>query len=308
MSKTGRFKLVLLADATAKARTLHFSRRTLVIASALIIAVSCSAIYGTSLLLARWLTTIALANIQAENQELHQHLAKFNQRLQIVNNQLKSLAQSDDQLRLFANIPRLDSDVRAVGVGGNVDPALEIARQDREVRDLLQNLDKIEREIKLQHASFQEIERQFAVNSDLLVHTPSIRPVEGGYVSSGFGMRLDPFTRRRSHHNGADISVERGTPVSAPADGEVIFAKRTPGLGNLLILDHGYGFQTAYGHLSSFSARLGQKVTRGQKIGEVGNTGRSTAPHLHYEVFVNGRAVDPLDYFFETDVGALASR
>ena len=308
MSKPGRFKLVLLADATAKVRTLHFSRRMLVVAAALAVLAVGGAIYGTSNILARWLTTIALANIQAENQELRHHLARFNLRLKTVNDQLKSLAVSDDQLRLLANIPRLESDVRAVGIGGNTDPALEIARGDEMVSSLLQDLDKIEREIKLQNASFQEIERQFAANSDLLVHTPSIRPVEGGYVSSGFGMRLDPFNRRRAHHNGADISVARGTPVLAPADGEVVFSKRTPGLGNLLIIDHGYGFQTAYGHLSSFTVRLGQEVTRGQKIGEVGNTGRSTAPHLHYEVYVHGRAVDPLDYFFETDVAALAAQ
>jgi murein DD-endopeptidase MepM/ murein hydrolase activator NlpD len=167
---------------------------------------------------------------------------------------------------------------------------------------------KMDREIKLQQSSFVEIKDQFESKKDLIAHTPSIRPVEGGYFSSGFGKRRDPFNGRWEIHSGLDISVGRGTPVCATADGEVVFAKRTPGLGNLVIVDHGYGFTTAYGHMSRFNVGLGARVTRGQKIGEVGNTGRSTAPHLHYQVSVMDNAVDPRDYIFEPNAIEYARR
>ncbi|RLE25941.1 MAG: hypothetical protein DRJ65_06650 [Acidobacteria bacterium] len=128
--------------------------------------------------------------------------------------------------------------------------------------------------------------------------TPTIAPVIG-VITDGFGSRRDPFTGRLAHHNGLDLSARRGTPIMAPADGVVVFAGRNGGMGRMIRISHGFGFQTAYGHLDSIQVEPGQDVHRGEQIGLLGNTGRSTGPHLHYEVHKDGRAVNPLYYILD---------
>lgn len=123
--------------------------------------------------------------------------------------------------------------------------------------------------------------------------TPSIWPI-AGWISSGFGQRRDPFTGRQDFHPGLDISADFGQRVSAPADGTVVGASYNGNYGNLVSIDHGFGLTTRYGHLSRFEVTVGQAVRRGEVIGYVGSTGRSTSPHLHYEVLVNGQLTNPL--------------
>jgi murein DD-endopeptidase MepM/ murein hydrolase activator NlpD len=127
----------------------------------------------------------------------------------------------------------------------------------------------------------------------LAAATPSIWPATG-WLSSTFGDRPDPFNGEQNFHPGIDISADRGTPVHAPADGSVESASYSGNYGNLIVLDHGFGIQTRFGHLSRFATRAGQTVKRGDLIGYVGSTGRSTSPHLHYEVTLNGRLINPL--------------
>jgi murein DD-endopeptidase MepM/ murein hydrolase activator NlpD len=127
----------------------------------------------------------------------------------------------------------------------------------------------------------------------LAAATPSIWPVPG-WLSSSYGNRQDPFTGSRDFHPGLDISANQGQPVLATADGMVSVASFNGSYGNLVVIDHGYGISTKYGHLSRFSVLSGQAVRRGDVIGYVGSTGRSTNPHLHYEIWVNGRMTNPL--------------
>jgi hypothetical protein len=134
--------------------------------------------------------------------------------------------------------------------------------------------------------------------SQRLASTPSIWPTDG-YVTSGYGNRVSPFTGRQQFHAGLDIAADFGTIVVAPARGRVVFAGVNGPLGRMVELDHGYGLRTHYAHLSNTLVSQGQTVERGMRIGEVGSTGRSTGPHLHYGVEVNGRTVDPTDYIFE---------
>lgn len=294
-----KYRLLLFKDGTSSRRGFAFNHRKLLLLIALILAISGTVVYTTSHSLALWLTQRAMASVLAHNRDLKSQLARIEVRLNEINYQLDTLANSDDQLRLLLNLPQIDEDMRQVGIGGAVGASVGSIAEDQTVRKLIFDLDKIEREIRLQFSSFAEITRKFAENEELIAHTPSIRPVEGGFISSQFGNRIDPFTRRRTHHNGIDISVERGTPVYAPAAGKVVFAERTGGLGKLIIIDHGYGFSSVFGHLSKILVYKGEYITREEKIGEVGNTGRSTAPHLHYEVRMDGRPVDPLDYIFQ---------
>lgn len=151
------------------------------------------------------------------------------------------------------------------------------------LRDVLKSLER--------HLSI--VKRDVERRESLMNATPSIWPVHG-WLSAGYGRRRDPFTGQPDFHPGLDISAERGTPIHATAAGTVEFAAHNGDYGNLIVLNHGYGLVTRYGHLSRFVARLGQKVKRGDVVGYVGATGRATGAHLHYEVLANGKLVNPL--------------
>lgn len=291
-------KLVIVRDGKSALRIIRLTRFKTVLIIAFSVIITGMITFAGSRFLANKLTQVAMTDVLDENRELHRQLDGITQRLIEIDDRLEFLYSEDDKLRIMADIPKIDEDVRKVGIGGAVIPEFSITHENKAVSRLIFDLDKIEREIKLQLTSFVEIKKQFREKSDLILHTPSIRPVEGGYISSKFGIRNDPFTGRKTHHNGLDFFVERGTPIFAAANGKVIFAKRTPGLGKLVIIDHGYGFRTAYGHMDKILVNKGQTVERWQKLGEVGSTGRSTAPHLHYEVHIERKAVDPMDYLF----------
>jgi len=130
-------------------------------------------------------------------------------------------------------------------------------------------------------------------------NSPVIWPVKGS-INSGFGLRWDPFSKHTSYHPGLDISGKMGQDVYAPADGKVISAKRSGEYGNLIIIEHEDGITTWYGHLSEYDVEVGDTVVRGEKIGEIGMTGRATGPHLHFEIRSNGQPIDPAKYILDT--------
>jgi murein DD-endopeptidase MepM/ murein hydrolase activator NlpD len=149
-----------------------------------------------------------------------------------------------------------------------------------------------------QGESLEELLRSLEGKRERLEASPSIWPAKG-WLTSGFGFRISPFTNSKQFHAGVDIAGTEGTPVIAPARGRVVFAGPDGALGNCVIIDHGYGVRTKYGHNKSFYVKPGEEVTRGQKIAALGNSGRSTGPHLHYMVEVNGKTRNPLDYIFD---------
>jgi murein DD-endopeptidase MepM/ murein hydrolase activator NlpD len=146
--------------------------------------------------------------------------------------------------------------------------------------------------------TFRVLDMAFQKQSLLLSSTPSIYPVHG-LLGNGYGWRRDPFTGMRDFHQGLDLVAPLGTQVVAPADGIVTKAGPAGGFGNSVFISHGYGIITRYGHLSSLTVRVGQRVKRGDVVATVGNTGRSTGPHLHYELLVHQRNVDPIKYILE---------
>jgi len=148
--------------------------------------------------------------------------------------------------------------------------------------------------------SFNMLDKVYHDQSLLLASTPSIAPVKG-MISYGFNWRKDPFTGQRAFHSGLDIVATLGTNVQAPADGIVIRARRESGYGNVVYISHGNGVMTRFGHLSAFIVKAGDKVKRGDYIGKVGNTGRALGYHLHYEVLVQGKKVNPIDYILDAD-------
>jgi len=148
--------------------------------------------------------------------------------------------------------------------------------------------------------SYGLLERVLHDQSLLLAATPSIAPVHG-MVAYGFQWRRDPFTGQRAFHSGLDIVANQGTKIRAPADGVVVKAGREAGYGNVVYISHGNDVTTRFGHLSDFAVRVGQEIQRGDIIGYVGNTGRSLGPHLHYEVLLQGRKVNPTDFIIDDD-------
>jgi septal ring factor EnvC (AmiA/AmiB activator) len=172
------------------------------------------------------------------------------------------------------------------------------AAQPEGEQDLLKQLDSLDKKVKAQEQESRELKSYFEDQQALLASAPSIWPVRG-WVTSDFSVRLDPFTGERMTHEGIDIATSIGTPVRAPADATVVFAGLEGGYGHVLVLDHGYGLKTRFGHLSRIDVKVGEKVHRGDLVAAVGNTGRSTGPHLHYEVRVNGVADNPRKFILE---------
>jgi murein DD-endopeptidase MepM/ murein hydrolase activator NlpD len=157
-------------------------------------------------------------------------------------------------------------------------------------------INEIDQVSHTQESSFTTLFSQLEGKRNLLAATPSIRPVKG-WISSRFGHRESPFTGRREFHRGLDIANRSGTPIIAPADGLVTYAGRKGLMGKMVTIDHGFGMVTRYGHLKKILKKKGKRVKRGETIALMGNTGRSTGPHVHYEVRLNGVAVNPMNYF-----------
>ncbi len=169
---------------------------------------------------------------------------------------------------------------------------------------LISNLKKLEtlkKRLYAQSKSYDEIVELAKRKNEMIASIPAIRPLSNKDLksfASGFGMRIDPHYKTRRMHTGCDFSAPKGTPIYATGDGRVITAGWGGGYGKQVEIDHGFGYITKYAHMDKFNVIVGQKVKRGQKIGEVGNTGKSIAPHVHYEVIHNGNKIDPAHYFF----------
>jgi murein DD-endopeptidase MepM/ murein hydrolase activator NlpD len=206
------------------------------------------------------------------------------------------------KLRIIANFPAPATYNRLSGVGGSVRDEHQFSSLNKEynrlVDDLRMNIEHLNEDVKFQEESLHELKGYIQGKKILLAYTPAIRPTRG-WVTSRFGYRISPFTGLREFHQGLDIATQVGTPIIAPSDGVVTSIGMEGGYGKTLMIDHGYGFTTRYGHISKAIVKVGRRVKRGQTIAKVGNTGRSTGPHLHYEVKVNGLAVDPERYILD---------
>lgn len=244
-----------------------------------------------------------VVRLKKNNSKLVGTLYDLQNRIQQMESELHVLTEKDQALRTYVDIPVIDRDVRKLGIGGKYIFQGEeldnlLPGGDIKISELANDLDRLTREIKLERISYEEIYNAIKHRSPQIKSTPSIRPVNTGYISDGYGYRRDPFTGSRQFHYGIDISAPSGTPVYATADGVVRSTKYSSTYGKIIKIDHGYGYSTLYAHLSKMIVKPGDVIKRGQKIAEVGCTGRSTASHLHYEVRQFGINKNPLDYYF----------
>lgn len=228
----------------------------------------------------------------------------MNQRLDKMQMLLNELADRDDNIyRVIFEAEPVPASIRQAGYGG-VDRYAELEGYNNSefLINTAKKLDKIASEIYVQSKSFDEVFKMAKNKVKMLASIPAIQPVSNKNLkrlSSFYGYRIDPIYKIKKFHQGVDFSAPKGTPVYATGEGRVIKAKHSRrGYGNQVEIDHGYGYETFYAHLSKFIVKKGEKVKRGQIIGYVGNTGKSTAPHLHYEVRKNNHAINPIYYFF----------
>ncbi len=220
-----------------------------------------------------------------------------------IESRLAKLKSFDKKIRIIANLEEPNSgEEEPMGMGGASPdeegfPTLG-AKRNALIDQMNADLAQLESEASLQEESFTKLEGLLEEKSSLLSSTPSVLPSRG-WITSTYGKRKDPFTARRTPHKGIDIANRTGTPVIAPADGIVTKVTRLKSLGRMVEVNHGYGIKTRYGHLSKSLVKVGKKVKRGDKIASMGSSGRSTGPHLHYEVFVNGVNVNPSKYILD---------
>ena len=298
-----KHKFIFQSESEKRVRQWHFTRDRLISRIAVVTIIGLAGIFFIS----EWLTGVLyqskLKEMQGNYSTLSSTLVNLQSRVETLNSQMSLIEEKDKAVRTYADLPQIDESVRALGVGGfsldetaNLDHL--IPTFETNVSSLEFSIDELTRKVKLELSSYEDIYDKVIENSERLKSVPSILPVHGGYFNSGFQYRKDPFDGKRRFHYGQDITVPTGSPVFAPADGTVQMARYLGGFGKSIKLSHGFGYESFFAHLSKFNIEIGQRVKRGDLIGYTGNTGRSTGPHLHYEVHYYGTPQNPLDYFF----------
>ncbi|MBD3161487.1 MAG: peptidoglycan DD-metalloendopeptidase family protein [Candidatus Eisenbacteria bacterium] len=249
-----------------------------------------------------------LQDLRAENRALQEEVLGMNATIDRIEERVDWAGEAEKEARLLAGLEPIDDETRKLGIGGSLldpepDAAIPAGATRTELADQTRRLEALRRQVSFQRRSYEEALESLQTRGETLAATPTICPVYSGYtVTSRYGLRRDPFTGRRAQHNGLDFQAVPGTPVHAPADGEIGFVGYNGDFGLCVEVAHRDGIETVYAHLKSAAVKPGQKVTRGQKLGAIGSSGRSTGPHLHYEVRVDGRAVDPAQYILTPSV------
>ncbi len=230
--------------------------------------------------------------------------AILNKKMNQLDEVIASIEERDNNLyRIYFNSSPIPNEQRKAGFGGvNRYKELEGYTNSELVINTTKRVDVLSKQLAIQSKSLDEILRLAKDKEKLLAAIPAIQPVKNEdltRVASGFGYRNDPFTKIRKFHYGMDFTAKTGTPIYASGDGVVERADNSlSGYGNLIVIRHGYGYETFYAHLSKYKVKVGQKVKRGDIIGFVGSTGRSEAPHLHYEVHKDGEPINPINFYY----------
>ncbi len=298
--------LLVITDETSPVRRLQIGRRALWRAAALL---GLAGLVGLGLLtdyVRLRLERPDVAALRAEADAQQEEVARLRERVLDLDRGFAEIRELERKVRIIADLPPRGAAEPAPGHAAGPGPSSEAATPSSRPAGMggeeegppEDELTRLARLVPPTRAGLRELVTQLEAKRERLASMPSILPTEG-WVTSGFGMRVSPFTGRRQFHHGLDIAADYGTPIVAPARGRVIFAGRRGPLGTALVVDHGYGTRTTYGHAKELYVKKGDRVERGMRIATVGNTGRSTGPHLHYAVSIGGKTVDPRDYILE---------
>jgi len=310
--KPRHWTVQIMPDGGGSIRTKRISRRLvrgLVAVAALVVLflVGGLAVLGSNLT-----REAELARLRLENRHLTTNLTEVETELAMIGAAIDQLSDQDQRFRLLAGMPHIDPDVLEAGVGGPMlgDPAREEfldSSPELAGRTLAASydVDRLLRRVGLLSESMEDALDSVARHEDLFLSRPSIRPVQSSeaWISSSFSRsRFHPVLLVNRPHPGIDISAAAGTPILATGKGVVTFAGNRSGYGKTVEIDHGQGYVTLYAHAGALNVKKGQRVNRGDILGEVGRTGLATAPHLHYEVLVNDRQVNPSSYMLDERV------
>lgn len=242
-------------------------------------------------------------HLREENNALKTQYNVLSHRLDEALGVMEDIRQRDDNLyRVLLMADPVSEQIRSASFGGtNRYEELESLDDAHLVVNVTQKMDLLTRQLYIQSKSFDEVVDFFKNHEEMLDHLPAIQPISNNnlkYTASGYGWRLDPIYGTHRFHSGMDFSCDNGTPVYATANGKVVSCDWEQGYGMTVEIDHGYGYQTRYCHLSAYKVKNGQEVVRGDLIALSGNTGKSTGPHVHYEVVQKGEKVNPVNYYF----------
>ncbi len=297
--KKSRWTVIVVPQGSSTSRVIEVSHTAMKLVGTLAVAAITVALllgYGT---VAKTVNMAHAKAVAQENVRLAHELGLIQGRMSALSDSVASLEQRDSKLRLLANLEPIDPQVLAAGIGGPLPISTTGERSTvlvERATDVRIDLGALIRRANLLTRSFREAADSLAAHSARLEATPSIVPTQGWLTSAFAAMRDHPILHVARPHEGVDITAPSGTPIEAPANGTVTAAGWENGYGNVVTIDHGYGVVTKFAHASRVLVSVGARVTRGQRIALVGNTGLSTGPHLHYEVHINGRPVDPLKY------------
>jgi murein DD-endopeptidase MepM/ murein hydrolase activator NlpD len=297
---TNKVTIVFLPGASKKVKQLKIPRALLYFLLLVLLAAALALTWGVRDYRAIKAKIPRLAKLAEENEQQKLQLVALTHKIDQISGKLIELKKFDQKLKTMVNLETSEDNSQFLGIGGS-DPALlnpdyAIEKAHKKLIRLMHNsLDNLDTEISIQANEKEELYKFLENQKTMLASTPSVWPTRG-WVSSGFGYRISPFTNEKEFHKGIDISTRMKTPIVAPADGMIASTGKDHGMGNMITINHGYGVKTRYGHLSKILVKNGQYVKRGEKIALVGNTGRSTGPHLHYEVYLNGLPVNPFRY------------
>ena len=296
---------ILQKESDNRVAQLRISSRQLILLVSISVCTLLSILYLSAEVLSDMFYEKRLNEFKKNYNIMSNNLKFLQKKLEDLDDKVLIIEEKDKAVRNYAGMPEIDLDIRKLGTGGygiksnilsdNIAPMI-----NEELIALQLDIEKISRNVNLEIESYEAIYDKVKKDINRISKIPSIRPVKGGYLNSSFGYRKDPIDNVTRFHQGQDITVKTGTPIYSPADGIVKRAYYAGGFGNHIKLDHGNGYTTLFAHLSKIKVKHGQKVSRGEVIGLTGNTGRSTAPHLHYEIHHYGESKNPLDYFFHS--------
>jgi murein DD-endopeptidase MepM/ murein hydrolase activator NlpD len=294
------FNILIFGQKTSKTRHLRIHKKTFKIGLYLLsFGVLCTIFFLCDYIQVRK-KTFELSQLRQQTREQRSKIHFFASKIEDLEKQLSKLKDFDKRIRIIANLEKSQETTAFMGMGGPSpsDVRERLKTENNEMglaQQMRTDIERLESEATSQEESLSELEKLLQSKREMLAHTPSIWPVHG-WVTSGFGFRTNPFTGLNQMHEGLDIANRIGTPVIAPADGIVSDTGKDSAYGNVIVISHGFGINSRFLHLSKIFVSPGHRVKRGDKIAEVGSTGKSTGPHLHYEVRVNGIPVNPVRY------------
>ncbi|MGQ9646015.1 MAG: peptidoglycan DD-metalloendopeptidase family protein [Thermodesulfobacteriota bacterium] len=294
------FNILIFGHKTSKTRHLKIRKKTVKVSFYLIGFALLSTMFFFCDYVQVKKKAFELSRLRQETQNQRSQIQFFSARIEDLEKQLSKLKEFDRKIRIIANLERGQETSPSMGMGGpspsDIRDKLKKEKDDRGlIQQMKSDVERLQSEAMSREDSLSELEKLLLVKREMLNHTPSVWPTQG-WVTSGFGYRTNPFTGLTQMHEGLDISNRVGTPVMAPANGVVSDVGNDIAVGKFVVIFHGYGMTTRYGHLNKLFVKVGQRVKRGEKIAEVGMTGKTTGPHLHYEVRINGVAVNPTRY------------